>query len=495
MFPGQCRRALAIDRDPIQRDAYDERFALEWREARDGHAAWPSTKATRCLREVFGIEPIPELCRYVIEPAAGATAAARRYLADVCRAEPNAEGRFPAVLLHYEGNTSAERKDLPQDVAREVCETVIRCGLTPIVLDWDRRSPLVDNTRIFNPGADHALWGGTGTGDAQALAALIAASRMMIGIDSGPLHVAGATSTPTIGVWTRHHPVHFFDLADNVTHLVPGDHERLVQHPSALECFRREYRFQVYKQLLVELPALVESRLTGQPFDCLANQRFLQQLRARSYHREYYEEHKAAGLDYLGFGDWQRRYGRWLARAFHWQGQRVLDVGCACGAILRGLGEAGIVVQGVDINEYAISLGRQQWPDMAPLLFVCDAVNLHLFADGVWDGIHTAQVAEHWKPELAPFILREFHRVVRPGGLLFCALDTTELFARNQRSLDREDPTHICVRPLAWWHEQLASAGWRVCSAECDAALRDDRESFLREYDWDWFVARREDRP
>jgi len=491
-FTGLCRRTVVLDRDSVDASQYHERFQLDWHEARDGSDQWPSTKATRCLQEVFGITPVPALCRYVVPRGEPARVVAEKYLASVCPAGPDANGKYPALLIHYEGNTSAERKNLPHEVIREVCEVALRSGWTPIILDWDRRSPLVDNQRIFNPGADHELWGGHGTGDAEALAALIDASRLMIGIDSGPLHVAGATDTPTIGVWTRHHPVHFFDLAENVTHFVPGDHEQLVYHARALPYFRHHYRHQVYKQLLVELPAYVESLLTNQSFERLANQRFLQQLRSRSFHRDYYSEHKAAGLDYLGFGDWQQRYGRWLARSFGWVGRRVLDVGCACGAILRGLGEAGVVVQGVDVNEYMIQLGRQQWPDMAPLLFVCDAVNLHLYEDGAWDGIHTAQVAEHWKPELVPFILRELHRVVRPGGLLFCALDTTELFARQNRTMEREDPTHVCVQPLAWWHEQLASAGWQVASDEFAPALRDDSDSFLRKYDWDWFVARRE---
>src|SRR5205085_1586168 len=100
------------------------------------------------------------------------------------------------------------------------------------------------------------------------------------------------------------------------------------------------YGHRVYKQLDVELPALVESLLTGEDFDRLANKRFLGQLSATGYTERYYYEHRMAGLDYLGFGDWQREYGRWLADALSWRGQRVLDVGCACGAVLRGLGEA-----------------------------------------------------------------------------------------------------------------------------------------------------------
>lgn len=487
-----CGRSYFLDRDAIDRASYDEVFPLEWLECHAVEAGCPSTKTTRCLREVFHLSPIPELCRYTIQCGDPARDAARRYLAGI--SHPIEDGkRFNAVLIHYEGNTSGDRKNLAHDLVRELCAIILRAGATPVILDWDARSPLPDGMTIHNPGAGHPLWGGAGTGDAEVLAALIEAARLMIGVDSGPLHVAGATTTTALGVWTRHHPVHFFDLADNVTHLVPGDHVKFTAGPAALAYFEQQYRHRAYKQLHVDLPALVESLLTGEDFERLANRRFLGQLSATGYDERYYHEHKQAGLDYLGFGDWQRAYGRWFVESLGQRGQRVLDVGCACGSVLRGLGEAGAVVQGVDVNEYMIRLAREKWPDMARLLFVCDAVNLHLFGDASWDAVHTAQVAEHWKPELVPHILRELARVVRPGGLLFCCLDTEELFARQGRRGETEDPTHVCIRPMSWWHDQLAGAGWDVCSDEFAGPLREHPESFLKQYDWDWFIARRKE--
>jgi 2-polyprenyl-3-methyl-5-hydroxy-6-metoxy-1,4-benzoquinol methylase len=290
-------------------------------------------------------------------------------------------------------------------------------------------------------------------------------------------------------VWTQHHPVHFFDLAENVLHLVPEEHAQLAAGPVAQEYFQQHYRRRVYRQLYVDLPALVVSRLTGEDVDQLANKRFLRRLRATSYNARYYEEHKREGLDYLGHGEWQQQYGRWLVESLNLKGKRVLDVGCACGSILRGLGEAGAVAQGADLNEHMIQLGRDKWPDMKRLLHVCDAVNLHLFEDESFDALHTAQVAEHWRPELVPYILRELHRVTAPDGLLFCALDTEELFARQGRDLEQEDPTHICIRPLAWWQSRLAEAGWSDCTEEFRPRLLEHPESFLSRYDWDWFVA------
>lgn len=487
---GLCRQVHSLP-DPRERNDYHDVIRLDWLECRTAETDAPSTKPTRCLREVFGMTPQPEWCRYEILISDEARQRASDYLAAICPAPANPEGRYPAVLIHYEGNTSGDRKNLPHELMHDVCQVILDHGHVPVILDWDRRSPLPDGVRIHCPDAHHPLWQGRGTGDAEILAALIEASTLMIGVDSGPLHVAGATSTPTLGVWTHHHPVHFFDLADNVLHLVPGDHENAAAGPAVVRYFQENYRHRTYKQLLIDLPAQVESLLTGADFEDLANKRYLRQLTSTAYDARYYVEHKLAGLDYLGFGDWQQQYGRWLAESLDWESRKVLDVGCACGSILRGLGQAGVVVQGVDVNEHMIQLGREKWPDMQPLLHTCDAVNLHLYADESWDGLHSAQVAEHWKPKLVPLILKELHRVTKPGGLFFCALDTEELFARQGRTLENEDPTHICIKPLSWWHEQLAAAGWDVCSEPATRPLLDHAGSFLQRYDWDWFLARR----
>ena len=85
----------------------------------------------------------------------------------------------------------------------------------------------------------------------------------MVGVDSGPLHVAGATSTPTIGVWTRHHPLHYFALAENVTHLVPENHRELLRgnRRSETSTSGTHYRFSTYRNLAEELTAAVQERL------------------------------------------------------------------------------------------------------------------------------------------------------------------------------------------------------------------------------------------
>ena len=220
-------------------------------------------------------------------------------------------------------------------------------------------------------------------------------------------------------------------------------------------------------------------------------------LTSKQYDAKYYEEHKADGLDYAVYGDWQRDYGRWLVDALQWQGRTILDVGCACGSIARGILDAGARhVCGVDLCEPMVVRGREQLAAPGLRLDVCDAVNLHLFNDGDFDGIHSAQVAEHWRPEHVPLILTELRRVAKLGSVLYLALDTAELFARQGRPGPNEDPTHICIRDAAWWVNELSAAGWRPSPAIADDLSRHPifRRRFV-DNDWDFFVCQAVDRP
>jgi len=207
-------------------------------------------------------------------------------------------------------------------------------------------------------------------------------------------------------------------------------------------------------------------------------------LTSTSYTRRYYDEHVAAGLDYAVYGDWQRDYGRWFVDALGLRGRVLLDVGCACGALAHGFEEAGAVLcHGVDLCEHMIQAGRNRWPTLR--LDVCDCVNLHLFNDATFDAIHSAQVAEHWQPHLVPCIFLELRRAIRMGGLFFCCMDTVELFQRQGRDMLREDPTHVCIRPLAWWDEQAEANGWQR-DVDAQSALREHPRSYIGRYDWDY---------
>jgi ADP-heptose:LPS heptosyltransferase len=183
-----------LDRDPIDASQYDDVMWPGWYENYSGGRDSPQTKVCNYLRENVGVEPDPELLSYTINTSEAARLRSSEYLRLIAGEPVN--GRFPVVAIHYEGNTSCERKNLSHETARRLCEAVLEQGYVPMVLDWDFRSPCPDHRRIHCPFVHQGdLWGGTGTGDAETLAALIEQCVLMIGVDSGPLHVAGATTT------------------------------------------------------------------------------------------------------------------------------------------------------------------------------------------------------------------------------------------------------------------------------------------------------------
>jgi FkbM family methyltransferase len=245
---GHCRRVWH-DQEPQPDHAFFDRvFRLGWYENYNGYPDCPNTKVTNCLREVFGIQPDPALLRYRLHVGEEVVRATGRYLEGIgCQQLPG--GRYNAAAIHYQGNTSTGKKNLTHEEASALCEVVIDAGQVPVVLDWDRRSPLPDGRRVFNPGVHpDDVWGGFGSGDAERIAALVGQCSLFVGIDSGPQKCAGATDTPAIGVWKSHSPVQFMDLCDNFTHLVPDDFHRTppCQNRAVAAYFVNHYRFRTY---------------------------------------------------------------------------------------------------------------------------------------------------------------------------------------------------------------------------------------------------------
>lgn len=244
--------------DALRHVAGDQTIDLVWNECIRPFNHVPSTKPAQCLVDVFRLIPDPSLFYYDLPVSELSDRRVEEYLCGVSQCD--ALG-FRAVGVHYEGNTDCDRKNLRHDEAAAIVEAIISAGFTPIVFDWDARSPLPDEQWIFCPRRDNLLWGGRGTGDAETLAALISQLRIFVGIDSGPLHVAGATRTRSVAIWTYHHPAQYFDLAGNVMHCVPNRITEMAIHPEVDAYFRKTYCWQEYQSVGVDIPAFVADLL------------------------------------------------------------------------------------------------------------------------------------------------------------------------------------------------------------------------------------------
>src|SRR5579863_2816546 len=115
VFHGQCRKSWILDREFIPEHEFQV-FDLGWYECYSVYSDSPCTKVCNCLREVFGIIPDLSLLKYRIQVGEQAREVTRKYLAGIVNgtAGQNAAARFPVVAIHYEGNTSAQKKNLAQ---------------------------------------------------------------------------------------------------------------------------------------------------------------------------------------------------------------------------------------------------------------------------------------------------------------------------------------------------------------------------------------------
>ena len=195
----------------------------------------PNTRVSSCLRERFGLEWDAECGRYEINVSDHALQIASKIIP------------HRPVAIHYQGDSAPDKKNLSHNQGMEICDAIFRLGHIPLLLDWRNQWPLHLKRMIRTTGAYYSSrdWGRS----AEMNCAVIKQCRAFIGIDSGPSKCASATDTPSLVVWTGHHPAAFHDPAPNTTHLVPvGYHalEPVCNNPGVIKWFEANHKVITY---------------------------------------------------------------------------------------------------------------------------------------------------------------------------------------------------------------------------------------------------------
>src|SRR5437870_12948310 len=96
-----------------------------------------------------------------------------------------------------------------------------------------------------------------------------------------------------------------------------------------------------------------------------------------------------------------------------WREKEIIDVGCGTGSILERLGNPAKNI-GVDLAPEAISFCHQRGLNNVQQADICALP----FADASFDAVICSSVLYHqWVKDIAGAV-REFYRILRPGGLL-----------------------------------------------------------------------------
>jgi SAM-dependent methyltransferase len=130
----------------------------------------------------------------------------------------------PIILLHSKGTNWQEEKSIPDLIAFQlICDLIGASNGSIVTLDWDARVPTLGHPRVRSicPHFGHM--------STEQFVALCQQSDLMIGVDSGPFHLAGWTGIPTLFVARKIPPVRCCLPSPNATYLVSSNsHEHWV---------------------------------------------------------------------------------------------------------------------------------------------------------------------------------------------------------------------------------------------------------------------------
>lgn len=100
-------------------------------------------------------------------------------------------------------------------------------------------------------------------------------------------------------------------------------------------------------------------------------------------------------------------------------GDRLLDVGCGPGPDVSTFESAGYDAVGLDLTPAFLQAARDHEPAAS---FVRGDMRDLPFDDATFDGVWSSASLLHVPRSDAATTLREFHRVLRPGGVVFCSV-------------------------------------------------------------------------
>lgn len=134
---------------------------------------------------------------------------------------------------------------------------------------------------------------------------------------------------------------------------------------------------------------------------------------------------------------------RWVAQKLESLGTvpvlgRALDFGCGHGRLTQALATYFPEVVGVDIAASMLAAARLANKHGDRVSYVQNVrPDLSMFADASFDFVLTALVLQHMRPEYAACYMREFLRVLRPGGVAFFQIPVEPLAPRPRDNARR----------------------------------------------------------
>lgn len=183
-----------------------------------------------------------------------------------------------------------------------------------------------------------------------------------------------------------------------------------------------------------------------------------------------------------------RGFVQWLGERFQQWGierpaGRALDFGCGYGRLSQALAPHFTEVVGVDIAESMLAGARRLDRSGGVVRYVRnERPDLGMFGDASFDFVLSVIVLQHMAPDYQRGYLREFLRVLRPGGVAFVQTATVpkaNAAGRGAAAVEQAGEAIIEVHclPAEEVRALVQAAGGQVVVEEADAWAGADWES------------------
>jgi ubiquinone/menaquinone biosynthesis C-methylase UbiE len=221
--------------------------------------------------------------------------------------------------------------------------------------------------------------------------------------------------------------------------------------------------------------------------------------------KEMYERALSNGMDYNYFGKWQQNYAKmvmYLSRASvavlnNSKNTVFLDVGTACGVILKAFKELELFQKciGIDKSEYMINIGKEKHKLSNDELVVCDISKEKLPVDDKSVILlHCSHTLEFIEEEYYPHIFKEFKRVLHPNGIGLIILPAAKR-GLTVADIKENSPSNKNVHSELWWNNQLAKYFNTKQKKEINARFKsckfsptDNDKTFYDNYSLNWSI-------
>ncbi|OGH33369.1 MAG: hypothetical protein A3A47_03935 [Candidatus Levybacteria bacterium RIFCSPLOWO2_01_FULL_37_20] len=108
------------------------------------------------------------------------------------------------------------------------------------------------------------------------------------------------------------------------------------------------------------------------------------------------------------------------------KGKVVLDVGCWTGQLEHLAYKSAKKMVGIDTNQQAIAFAKKNLPDVKFILARAEKLP---FSNSYFDTVLLIGVIEHVPKGSEKEVLRQIHRVLKPGGILILSTDNKNLLS------------------------------------------------------------------